>query len=121
MRPHDPFPIGGPHASATTPSSTTDADPVDAFLTRCPVRFDHGDGSHSTGRIDLYKRGCFVLETKQGVAAGHTLACARDSSTTAACCVSQRYQRKRWFVARSSRSTASDVRSISPAGTGQQH
>lgn len=30
------------------------------------VTFRHGDGSTSTGRIDLYKRGCFVLEAKQG-------------------------------------------------------
>ncbi len=33
------------------------------------VRFQHGDGSVSTGRIDLYKRGCFVLETKRYVPA----------------------------------------------------
>jgi hypothetical protein len=31
------------------------------------VVFHHPDGSTSTGRIDLYKRGCFVLEAKQGV------------------------------------------------------
>ncbi|MGE4290801.1 MAG: class I SAM-dependent DNA methyltransferase [Desulfovibrio sp.] len=30
------------------------------------VVFHHGDGSTSRGRIDLYKRGCFVLESKQG-------------------------------------------------------
>ncbi len=30
------------------------------------VTFDDGAGKRSTGRIDLYKRGCFVLETKQG-------------------------------------------------------
>jgi hypothetical protein len=29
------------------------------------VTFKHPDGSTSTGRIDLYKRGCFVLESKQ--------------------------------------------------------
>jgi hypothetical protein len=29
----------------------------------------HPDGSSSRGRIDLYKRGCFVLETKQFQAA----------------------------------------------------
>lgn len=29
------------------------------------VRFRHDDGSSSPGRIDLYKRGCFVLEAKQ--------------------------------------------------------
>ena len=30
------------------------------------VTFRHGDGTTSHGRIDLYKRGCFVLEAKQG-------------------------------------------------------
>ncbi len=30
------------------------------------VTFAHGDGSTSHGRIDLYRRGCFVLEAKQG-------------------------------------------------------
>lgn len=29
------------------------------------VDFNNADGSHSVGRIDLYKRGCFVLEAKQ--------------------------------------------------------
>ncbi|HTO60243.1 MAG TPA: DNA methyltransferase [Bradyrhizobium sp.] len=29
------------------------------------VRFRHDDGSTSSGRIDLYKKGCFVLEAKQ--------------------------------------------------------
>jgi hypothetical protein len=32
----------------------------------CLNRFSKEDAS-GTGRIDLYKRGCFVLETKQGV------------------------------------------------------
>ena len=31
-----------------------------------PVTFRDADGTASTGRIDLYKRGCFVLEAKQG-------------------------------------------------------
>jgi hypothetical protein len=29
------------------------------------VRFNHPDGSTSAGRIDLYRKGCFVLEAKQ--------------------------------------------------------
>jgi SAM-dependent methyltransferase len=29
------------------------------------VRFHHDDGTSSPGRIDLYKKGCFVLEAKQ--------------------------------------------------------
>lgn len=31
-----------------------------------PVTFVEADGTRSTGRIDLYKRDCFVLEAKQG-------------------------------------------------------
>jgi hypothetical protein len=31
-----------------------------------PVTFRHPSGLTSTGFIDLYKRGCFVLEAKQG-------------------------------------------------------
>ena len=31
-----------------------------------PVTFRHPSGLGSTGFIDLYKRGCFVLEAKQG-------------------------------------------------------
>jgi len=27
---------------------------------------DNGDGTQSFGRIDLYKRSCFILEAKQG-------------------------------------------------------
>ena len=30
-----------------------------------PVRFPDGQGGHSTGRIDLYRKGAFVLEAKQ--------------------------------------------------------
>lgn len=33
------------------------------------VKFQNTDGSTSDGRIDLYKRGCFVLEAKQGTEA----------------------------------------------------
>ena len=35
------------------------------------VTFKHGDGTTSIGRIDLYKRGCFVLEAKQGANPDH--------------------------------------------------
>lgn len=35
------------------------------------VTFKHSDGTTSNGRIDLYRRGCFVLEAKQGVSPGH--------------------------------------------------
>jgi hypothetical protein len=36
------------------------------YVFECPVTFRHPTGLSSTGFIDLYKRGCFVLEAKQG-------------------------------------------------------
>lgn len=42
-------------------------DAGNAYVFERNVTFRHGDGSTSVGRIDLYKRGCFVLEAKQGV------------------------------------------------------
>ncbi|MGQ0696823.1 MAG: class I SAM-dependent DNA methyltransferase [Panacagrimonas sp.] len=35
------------------------------YLFERAITFTHGDGSHSAGRIDLYRRGCFVLESKK--------------------------------------------------------
>jgi hypothetical protein len=43
------------------PHATAERD----YLFERPVTFNHGDGSTSPGRIDLYKRGCFVLEAKK--------------------------------------------------------
>jgi hypothetical protein len=37
-----------------------------AYVFERSVHFQNGDGTTSIGRIDLYKRGCFVLEAKQG-------------------------------------------------------
>lgn len=45
----------------------TVADPAkNAYVFERSVHFQNGDGTTSIGRIDLYKRGCFVLEAKQG-------------------------------------------------------
>ncbi len=44
------------------PSSATSRD----YVFERDVRIVRDDGSESIGRIDLYKRGCFVLEAKQG-------------------------------------------------------
>jgi len=41
-------------------------DQQNAYLFESTVTFHNGDGSTSTGRIDLYRRGRFVLEAKQG-------------------------------------------------------
>src|SRR6185437_12661895 len=35
-----------------------------AYVFERAVRFRHDDGTTSPGRIDLYKKGCFVLEAK---------------------------------------------------------
>lgn len=47
------------------PDPTTDNPAQDAYVLERAVMFQDGLKT-STGRIDLYKRGCFVLETKQG-------------------------------------------------------
>jgi hypothetical protein len=49
------------------PDVTTDNPAQDAYVFERAVVFDDGAGKKSTGRIDLYKRSCFVCETKQGV------------------------------------------------------
>ncbi len=46
------------------PSKADDTD--NAYVFERAVTFRYADGSTSAGRIDLYKRGCFVLEAKQG-------------------------------------------------------
>ena len=53
--------IGAPRPDPATPNTTQNA-----YVFERAVTFHHGDGKTSVGRIDLYKRGCFVLEAKQG-------------------------------------------------------
>lgn len=53
--------IGVPQPDPTTPDASKNA-----YVFERDVTFQSGDGSTSTGRIDLYKRGCFILEAKQG-------------------------------------------------------
>jgi hypothetical protein len=48
------------------------ADAEQQYMFERPVTFTHGDGSTSAGRIDLYKRGRFVLEAKKLKAPTHT-------------------------------------------------
>ncbi|KZC39889.1 DNA methyltransferase [Rhodanobacter sp. FW510-R12] len=47
-------------------------DPDQQYMFERPVTFAHGDGSSSAGRIDLYRRSCFVLEAKKLKAPTHT-------------------------------------------------
>jgi hypothetical protein len=51
-----------------TPHPTPEQD----YMFERPITFAHGDGSTSAGRIDLYRRGAFVLESKKLKAATHT-------------------------------------------------
>jgi len=48
------------------PDPTRPDDRENSYVFERAVTFQHGTGLTSTGRIDLYKRGCFVLEAKQG-------------------------------------------------------
>lgn len=54
--------LGVDHPDPATPNTSENA-----YVFERAVTFHHGDGTTSTGRIDLYKRSCFVLEAKQGV------------------------------------------------------
>ncbi len=49
------------------PDPTRPDDHENSYVFERNVQFDNFDGTYSTGRIDLYKRGAFVLETKQSV------------------------------------------------------
>jgi hypothetical protein len=48
------------------PEPTVPDDAHNVYVFERAVQFHNGDGTTSPGRIDLYKRGCFVLEAKQG-------------------------------------------------------
>ena len=48
------------------PEPATPDDAANAYVFERSVTFNNGDGTTSPGRIDLYKRSCFVLEAKQG-------------------------------------------------------
>lgn len=54
--------LGVPHPDPAQPDDT-----LNAYIFERSVTFHHADGTSSAGRIDLYRRGCFVLEAKQGV------------------------------------------------------
>ncbi|MEN1956087.1 class I SAM-dependent DNA methyltransferase [Luteimonas changyuni] len=46
--------------------------PEQDYMFERPITFAHGDGSTSAGRIDLYRRGAFVLESKKLKQGAHT-------------------------------------------------
>src|SRR4029077_4735225 len=49
------------------PNPAVADDSQDEYVFERPVTFRHPTGLSSAGFIDLYKRGCFVLEAKQGI------------------------------------------------------
>ncbi len=56
------------------PDPATPDNSANAYVFERAVTFHHGDGTTSSGRIDLYRRGCFVLEAKQGADASNEAA-----------------------------------------------
>lgn len=46
--------------------------PEQDYMFERPIAFQHADGSSSAGRVDLYRRGSFVLESKKIKAGAHT-------------------------------------------------
>lgn len=46
--------------------------PEQDYMFERPIAFRHGDGGRSAGRIDLYRRGAFVLESKKVRLGSHT-------------------------------------------------
>ena len=48
------------------PDPAREEDAENAYVYERAVTFRNPDGTSSTGRIDLYRRNCFVLEAKQG-------------------------------------------------------
>ena len=51
---------------------TPHATPDQEYMFERPITFVHGDGGTSAGRIDLYRRNAFVLESKKLKAPAHT-------------------------------------------------
>ena len=48
------------------PNPSVQDETLNTYVFEKNVVFNNGDGTTSPGRIDLYKQGCFVLESKQG-------------------------------------------------------
>ena len=63
-----------------TPEPASHHTERNSYVFERAVTFREPDGSTARGRIDLYKRGCFVLEAKQSRQAGGAKA-AHDAET----------------------------------------
>ena len=53
--------LGVPHPQPAQPDESQNT-----YVFEKAVEFNNGDGTTSRGRVDLYRQGCFVLESKQG-------------------------------------------------------
>ena len=49
------------------PTISDDDDEQNTYVFEKTIQFNNGDGTFSPGRVDLYRKDCFVLESKQGV------------------------------------------------------
>ncbi len=66
------------------PEPTQSDEAANAYVFERDVRFVDPDGSTSVGRIDLYKRGSFVLEAKQGADASTAASALAETTRDAA-------------------------------------
>jgi hypothetical protein len=55
----------GARRPAPAATATATATEENDYVFERVVKRPSDDGTHGSGRIDLYKRGCFVLEAKQ--------------------------------------------------------
>jgi len=67
--------------SVPTPEPASHHTEQNSYVFERAVTFREPDGSTARGRIDLYKRGCFVLEAKQSRQAGGAKAAAHGADT----------------------------------------
>jgi hypothetical protein len=61
-----------------SPNGSRSDDRLNDYVFERGVFQDNGDGTHSFGRIDCYKRDCFVLEAKQGSEADQAAAARNE-------------------------------------------
>ena len=89
------------------PEPSVPEDSQNCYVFERVVQFHNGDGTVSPGRIDLYKKGCFVLEAKQGsnqLAASTTFrarrgAAVRDTPSWDEAMLAARYQAEQYAKA----------------------
>lgn len=53
------------HLGLAGPDLAKEENQLNDYVFERRIDFKHADGSHTAGRIDLYKRDCFILEAKQ--------------------------------------------------------